>query len=296
MRGMFRRQRGDDAAAPNLHDRILRPERVRRRVAGRAIGHVQRRLVAGVLVFLPIFVTYFVVDFFYGIIDSLLDPVISYLGVPHGPGIDVTDVVEIIIIMVILYGTGLLIGWAVTRLLIDRVHDTIGRVPIIGPVYNTTRHGIDFLSDTKNYNYRGVVLLEFPRMGVLSIGLITSGLGEIRGGEEYLSVYVPTTPVPSSGYLVIVRANEVTPTDISVDEAMRMIISGGILAGDIFKDRVILEEASSSWPGREWVVGKHARAATSTRMESIAPLRKRKPAAKPEEPEQSQSLDTGARM
>ena len=278
MRGMFRRRTGGNSSPPpNLHDRILRTERVRRHIAGRTVGHVQRRLVAGVLVFLPIFVTYFVVDFFYGIIDSLLDPVIRYLDLPHGPGVDVTDVVEIIIIMIILYATGVLIGWAVTRLVIDRVHDTIGRVPIIGPVYNTTRHGIDFLSDTQTYNYRGVVLLEFPRLGVLSMGLITSELGKIDGVEEYLSVYVPTTPVPSSGYLVIVPSNQVTPTDISVDEAMRMIISGGILAGDIFKDRVIRLD-SSSWPGREWVVGKYARATTSGWPGGDAPAVVRKPA------------------
>ena len=282
MRGMFRRRSGGNEPPPNLHDRILRTERVRRHPIASGVGHVQRRLVAGVLVFLPIFVTYFVVDFFYGIVDSLLDPFIRQLGIPHGPGIDIADVGEIIIIIFILYCMGLLIGWAVTRLLIDRVHDTIGRVPIIGPVYNTTRHGIDFLSNTQTHNYRGVVLLEFPRLGVLSIGLITSNLGKINGDAEYLSVYVPTTPVPSSGYLVIVSSEQVTPTDISVDEAMRMIISGGILAGDIFKDRAILEEAlaeTSSWPGREWVVGKHARAVAPSRVESIAPLREREPSA-----------------
>ena len=271
MRGMFRRRAGGSSSPPpNLHDRILRTERIRRHPIAGAVGHVQRRLIAGVLVFLPIFVTYFVVDFFYGIVDSLLDPFISRLGIPHGPGVDIADVGEIIIIVLVLYGVGLLIGWAVTRLLIDRVHDTIGRVPIIGPVYNTTRHGIDFLSDTQAQDYRGVVLLEFPRMGVLSVGLITSNLGKIDGVEEYLSVYVPTTPVPSSGYLVIVKSNQVTPTDISVDEAMRMIISGGILAGDIFKDRTILVD-SSSWPGREWVVGKYARSATAERAGSPPP-------------------------
>lgn len=250
MRRTFNRRSSTPESAPNLHDRILRTGRPPRRRFTRAAGHVQRRLLAGVLVFLPIFVTYFVVDFFYGIIDSLLDPIIRQLNIPHGPGVDVTDVAEIIIIMIILYGTGLLIGWAVTRLMIERVHDTIGRIPVIGPVYNTTRHGIDFLSETQNHHYRGVVLLEFPRLGVLSIGLVTSELGKLHGSDEYLSVYVPTTPVPSSGYLVVVPENQVTPTDITVEEAMRIIISGGILAGDVFRSRAVVD--SFSWPGRDW--------------------------------------------
>ena len=254
MRGRFNLRSSEPRPAPNLHDRILRPGRPPRRRMGRAIGHVQRRLIAGVLVFLPVFVTYFVVDFFYGIVDSLLDPFIRQLGIPHGPGVDIADIGEIIIIMIILYATGLLIGWAVTRLMIDRVHDTIGRIPIIGPVYNTTRHGIDFLSETQNHSYRGVVLLEFPREGVLSVGLITSELGKLNGSEDYLSVYVPTTPVPSSGYLVVIPESQVTPTDISVEEAMRMIISGGILAGDIFTKRAIIDGAT--WPGRGWESGR----------------------------------------
>ena len=255
MRGRFRQRSGEGDRPPNLHDRILRTGRPPRRRFTMAAGHVQRRLLAGVLVFLPIFVTYFVLDFFYGIVDSLLDPIIKQLGIPHGPGLDITDVVEIFIILVILYATGLLIGWAVTRLMIDRIHDTIGRVPVIGPVYNTTRHGIDFLSETQSHQYRGVVLLEFPRPGVLSVGLITSNLGLIDGHEEHLSVYVPTTPVPSSGYLVIIPTSQVTPTDITVDEAMRMIISGGILASDVFTKRSIA--VNSSWPGREWGWGAH---------------------------------------
>ena len=270
MRGRFSRREPQGEPVPNLHDRILRTGHPPRRGFTRTVGHIQRRLIAGVLVFLPIFVTYFVVDFFYGIVDSLLDPFIRQFGIPHGPGVDIADIGEIIIILLFLYATGLLIGWAVTRLMIDRVHDVIGRIPVIGPVYSTTRHGIDFLSETQTHHYRGVVLLEFPREGVLSMGLITSELGKLNGADEYLSVYVPTTPVPSSGYLVVVQESQVTPTDISVEEAMRMIISGGILAGDIFSKRAINDIAS--WPGREsgW-----ARRATPGRVASAPLIRTR---------------------
>lgn len=280
----FRQRPGDNDNTPNLHDRILRANRPPRTGIQRVTRHVRRRLAAGLLAFLPILVTYFVLRFFYDIVDSLLDPFIRRAGIPHGPGIDIADIAEIIIILVILYIVGLLIGWAVTKLLIDRIHDAMGRIPIIGPVYHTTRQGIDFLSNTKEQSYRGVVLLEFPRLGVLSIGLITSNLGELNGTEEYLSIYVPTTPVPSSGYLVIAPASKVTPTDISVEEAMRMIISGGILAGDIFANRVVRN--NSSWPGRDWLWGGPADAPRATgaapTATASAPAPKRTPAGAPE--------------
>jgi uncharacterized membrane protein len=234
------RQSDDSNSEQNRLAEMLGARPGSRSVSGRVVRHLQRRLIAGVLVFLPILVTYWVFSFAYDLIDSLLDPFIRWFNLPYKEGFDVSDVVEVAVIVVIIYITGLLIGWAATKLLINLVHGIIGRIPVIGPVYNTTRFGIDFLSDTQQQNYRGVVLLEFPRLGVLSVGLITSNLGRLNGAEEYLTVYVPTTPVPSSGFLIVVPASLVTPTDITVEEAMRMIISGGILAGDIFDNREVI--------------------------------------------------------
>ena len=225
----------------------------RRRVslAGRVIRHLEGRLGAGLLVFVPILVTYFVFSLFYDFISTLLDPLARWLNIPDFPGrLDLTNVVEIVVLLIIVYIAGQLINWAATKFLINIVHDLIGKLPVLGAVYRTTRQGIEFLSDTQEQSYRGVVLIEFPRLGVYSIGLITSSLGLLDGVEEYLSIYVPTTPVPSSGYLVVVPASKVMPTDISVDEAMRIIISGGILAGDIFAERGGSVRREPQWPGR----------------------------------------------
>ena len=88
-----------------------------------------------------------------------------------------------------------------------------------------------------------MVLIEFPRVGIMSIGLITSSMLD-TDGEEVLSVYVPTTPIPSSGYLVIVPASEVTRTVMSVEDAMRAVISGGIRLATVF------QRAGFQVPGR----------------------------------------------
>ena len=246
MRGRFGRNHAPEShEGDERYEAMVAVHHPHRSPMGHAIRHLQSRLMAGVLVFLPVFVTYVVFDFFYDLVNALLDPVLGFFRIPRYPGL------AFAVAIVILYVMGLLIGWAVAKLLINYVHDVIGRVPVLGPVYNTTRMGIDFLSDTQQQNYRGVVLVEFPRQGVMSIGLITANLGRVDGLEEYVSIYIPTTPVPSSGYLVIVPASKVTPTDITVDEAMRMIISGGILAGDIFSQRSITNH--TTWPGRHWL-------------------------------------------
>ena len=79
----------------------------------------------------------------------------------------------------------------------------------------------------------GVVLIDFPRTGVKSIGLITSNMLD-TDGEEVLSVYIPTTPIPSSGFLVIVPASDVTQTEMTVEDALRVVISGGIRLDNVF--------------------------------------------------------------
>lgn len=90
------------------------------------------------------------------------------------------------------------------------------------------------LSTTDDHRYSGVVLIDFPRPGIKSIGLITSRMIG-TDGAEVLAVYIPTTPIPSSGFLVIVPVAEVTTTDMSVEEAMRIVVSGGVLTGGVFE-------------------------------------------------------------
>ncbi len=230
----------------------LLPETEQRRpLHRRLVIHLRGSLMAGVLVFLPLLVTYLIFRFVFELIGSLLDPLVIALGLSAGP-LWLINIVEVGVIIGIIYIAGRLVGWAFTKLLIDMGHNLIGRVPVIGTVYNTTRIGIDFLSDSRQHTYRGVVLIEFPRPGVMSIGLITSNVGQLNDVDEYLSIYVPTTPVPSSGYLVVVPVSQVIPTDISVDEAMRMIVSGGILAGDIFRShRVRINPAAPGPPAPE---------------------------------------------
>ena len=136
-------------------------------------------------------------------------------------------------LLIALYFIGLITSHVVGRRLIEWGHLFIERIPLVNIIYSTTRSGVEMLSGAKDSPYRGVVLVEFPRPGMRSMGLVTSAL-QPADGEEMVFVYIPTTPVPSSGFLVLVGVNDITPLDISVDDAMKIIISGGILAADLF--------------------------------------------------------------
>lgn len=190
------------------------------------IVHIQTMLVAGLLVTLPIGVTIFILKFFFDLFDPILQPLLKFLPGPQIPGLG------IITLVISVYLVGLIATQVVGGRLINVGHRVIERIPVVKSIYSTTRTGVEILTGSKDHPYRGVVLVEFPRKGMKAIGLVTANLG-VMDGSETVAVYIPTTPVPSSGFLVLMPLSEVTLTEMSVDDAMKMIISGGILAKEI---------------------------------------------------------------
>ena len=187
--------------------------------------HVQRTLGAGLLVVLPIGITLLVLKFFFELLDPTLQPLLEFL-----PGKYVTGS-GIVGFIVILYVIGMVASHVIGRRLISLGHLVMERIPVIRSIYGTTRSGIDMLAGVKDSPYRGVVLVEWPRRGMRVIGLVTAHI-DLNDGQEMMFVYIPTTPVPSSGFLVLVGHEDVTPVDMTVDDAVKIIISGCILAGD----------------------------------------------------------------
>ncbi len=212
--------------------KFLRPLR-------RPILHFQRTLGAGILVILPIGMTVLILKFFFDLLDPVLQPAVDLL-----PGPTITGA-GMIALIVLVYLLGLFAAQVLGRRLIDVGHRIMEVIPVVKGIYGTTRMAIQILSSNSNgsadgngglqgHEYSGVVLIDFPRPGIKSIGLITSSMLD-SDGEEALSVYIPTTPIPSSGFLVIVPASDVTRTDMSVEDAMRVVMSGGIRLDAVFK-------------------------------------------------------------
>jgi len=189
--------------------------------------HIRTTLVAGLLAILPIGVTLFVLKFFFELLDPILSPIFDMGNVRIFPGLG------LIVLLILLYVVGIITTKILSARIVNLGHKLIERIPVISSIYSTTRSGVEILSGTQGFESRGVVLVDFPRPAMKAIGLITAELG-VLNGEPMVAVYIPTTPVPSSGFLIVVALSDVTPTDISVDDAMKIIVSGGILANEIF--------------------------------------------------------------
>lgn len=192
--------------------------------------------IAGIAVILPVIITLWLLTIFYNTInDVILNPLIKYFK-PYLTNIYLVYVARTMLFLVVLIIVAL-IGLA-TRILFIRKFFSAGeriffKIPMIGKVYITIKQiSKAFLGERKGI-FKAPVLVEYPRRGVYSIGFLTSDAkGEIQRKTEkkLVNIFVPTTPNPTSGILLLTPEDEIITLNMSVAEAMKLVISGGMVA------------------------------------------------------------------
>lgn len=212
--------------------------------AKRLERHLEGKLLAGVLVLAPLLVTYLVLRAIFNFANSFLQPFFTnYVPGPAIPGAGVITLVAI------LYVLGLLATSVFGHRIINPVHAILSRVPVVKMIYGVAKQATDVLHHTSKQEFKRVVLVDFPREGMKALALVT---GQTRGedGSRMVVLYIPTAPNPTSGFLAILPEHQVTETDLTVDEVMKIVLSGGILAPSIMDGRREAPAPSSSTPGR----------------------------------------------
>jgi uncharacterized membrane protein len=203
---------------------------------------------AGVLVTAPIGITVYLVWSVVSWIDQSVLPLLPAQYNPETylpfslPGIG------LVVLLVFMTAVGAVTAGMVGRMVVGYGERVLSRMPIIRSVYSATKQIFETMLAQKSTAFREVVLVEFPRPGMWSIGFITGVTeGEVQEltDEEVLNVYIPTTPNPTSGYLCFVARSEVYPLSMSVEEGIKMVVSGGLV---IPPDRRPLEERKKPPP------------------------------------------------
>lgn len=188
---------------------------------------IRRYLVAGILLFLPIWLTWVVVRFVFTALASVTEPLLQAVGWPQR--LDwLLVVVGALLTLLLIYLLGLL-GTRVFGARMLRAFDRlVERIPLVQTIYGGTKKLLSVVQSSPEHAQR-VVLVDFPHPGMKAVGLVTRELTDTATGERYAAVYVPTTPNPTSGFLELVPIAHVHPSDMTVDEAMSFIISGGAI-------------------------------------------------------------------
>ena len=202
---------------------------------------LQRLFLTGLLTLLPIWLTWVVVKFVFGLLSDLSRPLVGpalaelAAGNPNSLAWLADPWVQTAIALLATVAVILLSGWMARRVLGQRLlkwfEVLVARIPLASTIYGSARKLLDILQTQPDGTQR-VVLIDFPHDRMKSVGFVTRVIRERGTGRELAAVYVPTTPNPTSGYLEIVPVEQITPTDWTVDEAMAFIISGGAVSPD----------------------------------------------------------------
>jgi uncharacterized membrane protein len=191
---------------------------------------LRRLLVAGILVWLPIIATLWVVSFFMTLMDSTL----GWLPARYQPqtllGFHLPGLGALFAFIVVLL-TGLLVTNLIGRQLVGYWEDLMQRIPLVRSVYGGVRSFTESVLSSSN-SFRQVVAVEYPRTGIWSIGFVTAdNVAEVsnRTGEQLTCVFVSTAPNPTSGFIILVPKRQLIALEMSVDAAMKMIVTCGVV-------------------------------------------------------------------
>lgn len=199
---------------------------------------IRRYLVAGILVWVPLAVTYTLIRFVVGLMDRTLLLLPRQFRPEELLGFNIPGLGVILTIIVLLV-TGLLAANFVGRAFVGGWESLLDRIPVVRSIYSAAKNFAEMVFSDSSQSFKRVLLIEYPRKGLYSLAFQTSTeLGEVQGrkGEEIVCCFVPTTPNPTSGFIVIVPKKDVIVLDMEVDEALRMIISLGVVVPTWHKD------------------------------------------------------------
>ena len=191
--------------------------------------HVRNRLISGMLVLFPIGITYLVLKFLFNLASGLLKPVVQQ-QLESMPGW-AAALISLAALGVLLYVVGFFVGQVFGRRLVAFGEHLLLKVPILKTVYGASKQTVEVFAMTDRDKFEAVVLIEFPRPGSLMLGFVT-GTFRDPSGNLYYRMFIPTAPNPTSGFMAILHEKEVKPAGINVEEAIKMIVSGGLLCPD----------------------------------------------------------------
>lgn len=192
---------------------------------------LRRYLVAGLLIWAPLAVTFLLLRFAVNVMDKTLAIIPpqyrpeELLGF-HIPGLGV------ILTFIVLLITGMLAANFVGRYVVGGWESLLDRIPIVRTIYGGAKNFAEIVFSDSNDSFKQVLLIEYPRKGLFSLAFQTSSdLGEVqaRTGEDVVCCFVPTTPNPTSGFVIMVPRGDIQVLDMDVDEALKMIISLGVV-------------------------------------------------------------------
>lgn len=205
------------------------------RTVDRTTHELKHHILAGIITAGPLFITWLVFSFVLGVLAKVGLPIVHLLGAAF-PGSIFANVwlqytLAVLVTVVLFYVVGRITTEVVGRQMFELFETALERLPVVNKIYTSVRQAIDTLMNKKNTGQR-VVLINFPSAGQKSIGFLTHVLADATTGLPIAAVLVPQAINPSSSYLQFVPLDAVTETDLTMEQAMSMLLTGGAVCPD----------------------------------------------------------------
>lgn len=193
--------------------------------------HLRRYLIAGLLVWIPIGFTLFVLNLVVGIMDRTLVLLPAAYRPENLLGFNIPGL-GILLAIIVLLLTGMLVANFIGRQLFNYSEQLLHKIPLVRTLYSASKNFAEVLFTDTNQSFKKVLLIQYPRKGIYTLCFQTATqLQEIqaRTGEQVICVFVPTTPNPTSGFIMMVPAQDVIELDMDIEAALKMVVSLGVV-------------------------------------------------------------------
>ena len=182
---------------------------------------IKRHLIAGVLAIVPIALTFWILRFLFRLLDSFTAPILRNIGIEI-PGLG------IILTLLFIFLLGLLITNVLGRTIFNWGEKVLNKLPLVNTIYNAVKQITNAFSGKSMKDFKQVIFIQYPRKGLWTMCFVTNQ-SKNESGDEFYHVFVPTTPNPTSGVFIVIPQKDAVHPDISVEEGLKSIISGGII-------------------------------------------------------------------
>jgi uncharacterized membrane protein len=192
-------------------------------------GIVKRYFLSGVLVVVPLILTYLVLRLLFDAVDGTLQPILHYLLGYYIPGLG------ILVTLMLIFLAGLLTRNFVGARIYRIGDDLLAKVPIIRPIYSSAKQLLTAITKPSMSSFKEVALIEYPRLGCYVLAFVSNRITlESNGKKRRLaSVFVPSTPTPVTGWTVLVPVEELTVLHMTIEVGVKFLVSGGVASPDL---------------------------------------------------------------
>ena len=190
---------------------------------GSWLRHLRNTFLAGILAAIPLVATYFVLRFLFVSLDGIFQPVVKFLVGRSLPG------VGLVALIILVYLLGLIAANVIGRTLIRWFDAGMSRTPVIKYIYSASKQVVDSLRRLQGVPFKKVVIVEFPKAGMYSLAFVTGQPVEFKV-QKKIPLFIPHTPNPMTGFLVLLSTDQIIDTDMTIEDAMKMVLSGGLLS------------------------------------------------------------------